>query len=69
MSGYQPIETYPREWGPPVLVLAPTEYGLAPYVAHLEANEWLVRDPDDPVSWCRLKNAPTYWMPLPEPPT
>ena len=71
---WQPIGTYPREldeptecwWGPSVVILVNTKYGPVPYVAHLDADVWLVRDAEDPDSWGDLFAPPTHWMPLPE---
>ena len=75
---WQPIKTYPTEhdlgpdtyWGPEVTVLIPERkaytYGSTVYTAHLEADEWLVRDAEKPWCWSTLEIAPTHWSPLPE---
>lgn len=64
-------------WGPEVVVKVPNrrshiilngvpqpefDVGETHYVAHLEADMWLVRDATDPISWSELPVAPTHWM-------
>ena len=79
MSEWQPIETYPRErdfptacdWGPNALLFIPDGW-VAPksdyriLTGRLEANMWLGYSDDGSMS--ELRNAPTHWQPLPEPP-
>lgn len=76
---WQPIETYPRDhdpaadsyWGPNALLFVPTgtkapasDYRIV--TGRLEADMWLGWDDDGVMYDLR---APTYWMPLPLPPS
>ena len=75
---WQLIKTYPTEhdpgpdtyWGPEVAVLVPAHkeypHGPTKYVAHLEADNWLVRDSGEPCCWGQLDVSPTHWAPLPK---
>lgn len=67
-----PMSSYPRDhdpgpdtwWGPEVVVRVPTEFDPAYYVAHLEADEWTVREPGSPPAWSPLEGTPDGWLPI-----
>ncbi len=66
-----PMSEYPRDhdpaadtyWGPTVLVRTPESkgypYGPTHFVAHLEADMWLVRSASEPSAWEDLRQ---YWI-------
>lgn len=77
------MDLYPRDfdkgsgcyWGPEVVVWVNRHYGKTAYIAHLEADIWLVRDSRYGSSWDeileiiaggeRIALQPIEWAPLP----
>jgi hypothetical protein len=67
VSGWQPIETAPKEFGPDILVWDGQFVTLAWWHGDEDEEEQYWRDSTAPDHSDGRLN-PTHWMPLPEPP-
>lgn len=64
MTGWQPIETAPKDREDGILIFCPTFYqGKGGYLQGV----WLKDHWASPMSYLR-KLQPSHWMPLPDPP-
>ena len=67
MSGWQPIETAPKDEAV-IVFLTDAAHGMTIEIAHRSSNDpdgdWYAATHDGPPIDVR----PTHWMPLPEPP-
>lgn len=72
---WRTMDSYPAKptshgdlWGPEVLVLVAGSHEPVRFVARMEADMWLARDPhgEGGVCWGELFATPTYWYPIPD---
>ena len=61
MSGWQPIETAPKDGTRVILGNPNNPYGEWPFMGEFDAGKWRIHIDGQTID-------PTHWMPLPEPP-